>query len=243
MIFRVFAAALAAGMLAAVLITGLQAVITTPMILEAETYENAGGGHDHGSHEHSEATDGQAAAPANEEVEEEEEWGPQDGLERLLYTFLANIVAAIGFSLLLVVGLTFDKSSSSPEHGILWGIAGFAVFTLAPNLGLAPELPGMPAGDLQARQIWWIVTVLFTGTGLASTVFGNSPALKILGLGLLVLPHVWGAPHSVGESDVPAELAARFTASTIVLSAVFWVMIGYFSALIFTRLGKKSANA
>ncbi len=239
MIFRVFAAALAAGMIAAVLITGLQAIITIPMILEAETYETAGGGHDHGSHDHGESTDEHADASTNGEVEEEEEWGPKDGMERLLYTLLANCVAAIGYALLLVVGLTFDKSSASAERGIVWGIAGFAIFTLAPSLGLAPELPGMPAGDLAKRQIWWIATVLFSGAGLGAAVFGKSAVIKILGLVLLVLPHVWGAPHGVGESDVPAELAARFAASTVVLNAVFWVMIGYFSGLIFARLGKK----
>jgi cobalt transporter subunit CbtA len=237
MIFRVFFAAFAAGLLSAVLITGMQALITAPMILEAETYETASGDHDHSTHEHIETASNAEAQVASDDVAQEE-WGPEDGLERQAYSFLANFVVGIGFSLLLIVGLTFEKGHVGTGRGILWGIAGFAVFTMAPNLGLPPELPGMPAGDLTARQTWWVATILLSAAGLGATVFGKSSIIKVLGLVLLVLPHVWGAPHGVGDSDVPAELAARFTATTIILSAVFWVMIGYFSSLIFARLGE-----
>jgi adenosylcobinamide kinase/adenosylcobinamide-phosphate guanylyltransferase len=50
---------------------------------------------------------------------------------------------------------------------MFWGLAGFAVFTLAPGLGLPPELPAMPAADLLARQVWWIGTAAATAIGLA----------------------------------------------------------------------------
>ncbi len=226
MIFRVFAAALAAGVLAAILITGLQHFITAPMIFEAETYETADVNHDN------------AAPPA-----EEQAWTPAPGMERLLYTLLANLVAAIGFSLLVIVGMTFDPPLASAGRGVLWGMAGFAVFTLAPNLGLAPELPGMLAAALKERQIWWLAAVVFSAGGLGSMIFGKSLIVKALGPVLLVLPHLWGAPHIAAESRVPAELAARFSASTIVLSAVFWVVIGYFSGLIFSRLGERRQDA
>ncbi len=238
MIFRVFFAALAAGLLSAVLITQIQALMTTPMIIEAETYETSSGGHDHSTHNHNEAQNVKEDQVASDGAEQEE-WGPQDGLERQAYSFLANLVVGIGFSLLLIAGLTFEKAPVGAGRGVLWGIAGFAVFTLAPNLGLPPELPGMPVADLTARQIWWLATILLSATGLGITIFGKSPIIKILGLVLLALPHIWGAPHASGDSDVPAELAAQFAASTIVLSALFWVMIGYFSSLIFNWLGEK----
>ena len=35
-------------------------------------------------------------------------------------------------------------ASLSWRQGLFWGFAGFAVFTLAPGLGLPPELPAMP---------------------------------------------------------------------------------------------------
>lgn len=234
MVFRVFAAALAAGLLAAVLITGLQAVTTTPMILEAETFEASA--RDSGANAVEQDTEDAV------EQDSEEAWMPQAGLERLLFTLLANIGAGVGFSLLLIVGLTFDPGPANAGRGVSWGVAGFAVFTLSPALGLPPELPGMLAADLQARQLWWLATVVFAAAGLGLAVFGKSTVIKAAGLVLLVLPHLWGAPHGVGVSRVPAELAARYSAATIALSAVFWVMIGYFSGLVFARLGAKKQD-
>jgi cobalt transporter subunit CbtA len=242
MIFRIFFAALAAGLLSAILITQIQAFVTTPMIIQAETYETSSGSHDHSTHDHNEAQNDKKEQVASDDAEQEE-WGPQDGLERQAYSFLANLVVGIGFSLLLIVGLTFEKSKFGTSRGILWGLAGFAVFTMAPNLGLPPELPTMPAADLTARQIWWVATILLSAAGLSITVFGKPPIIKILGIVLLALPHIWGAPHASGVSDVPPELAAHFAASTMVLSGLFWVMIGYFSSLIFNWSGEKQQIA
>jgi len=234
MTFRIFSAALAAGLLSAVLITQIQALVTTPMIIKAETFETSSDGHDHATHDHS----NKKQQEGNDDSEAEE-WGPQDGLERHAYSFLANLVVGIGFSLLLIVGLTFEKSPFGVGRGILWGLAGFAVFTLAPNLGLPPELPTMPAADLTARQIWWSATIILSASGLGLVVYGKNLLFKLLGLVLLAIPHVWGAPHANGVSDVPPELAAQFAASTIVLSALFWVMIGFFSSFAFNWLGEK----
>ena len=241
MIFRITFAALAAGLLSAVLITQIQAFVTTPMIIQAETYETSSGGHDHSTHNHNEEQNDKEEQAASDDVEQEE-WGPQDGLQRQAYSFLANLVVGIGFSLLLIVGLTFEKGPFGASRGVLWGLAGFAVFTMAPNLGLPPELPTMPAADLTARQIWWLATILLSAAGLGVTVFGKPP-IKVLGLVLLALPHIWGAPHASGASDVPPELAAQFAASTIVLSALFWVMIGYFSSLVYNWVGEKQQKA
>ncbi len=234
MTFRIFSAAIAAGFLAAILITQIQALVTTPMIIKAETFETSSEGHDHATHDHNNGEEQVAS-----DDPESEEWGPQDGLERHAYSFLANLVVGIGFSLLLIVGLTFEKKPHGTGRGILWGLAGFTVFTLAPNLGLPPELPTMPAADLTARQIWWSATVVLSATGLGLVIYGKLPLFKVLGFVLLTLPHVWGAPHSSGESDIPPELAAHFATSTIVLSALFWVMLGYFSSFAFNWLGEK----
>lgn len=223
MVFRIFAAALAAGLLSAILISGLQSITTAPMILEAETYEVVSHDQGAGEHEHHDAA-----------------WMPADGIERTLYSLLANFGAGVGFSLLLIVGLTFDLPGLSGGRGVLWGMGGFAVFTLAPALGLPPGVPGLAVPDEQAAQIWWLGTVLLSGSGLACLVFGKSAVVKLLGPVLLVLPHVWGAPPVFGESLVPATMAARFAATSIVLSAVLWLAIGYFCGAIFARLNEKS---
>src|SRR5258706_524177 len=53
------------------------------------------------------------------------------------------------------------------HEGLVWGLAGFTVFTLAPGLGLPPQLPGVPAAPLLSRQIWWVLAALAAAGGLS----------------------------------------------------------------------------
>ena len=63
------------------------------------------------------------------------------------------MVTGIGFALVLVAVSEALGGIAGWRQGLVWGFAGFAVFTLAPGLGLPPELPAMPAADLVARQV------------------------------------------------------------------------------------------
>lgn len=235
-IFRnvVFLAAVA-GLLASLVMTALQAYATVPLILKAEIYENAGGeaaGHDHG------APAADAAAPAAEATapmaseaapaaEAEEGWAPADGFERFAFNFLANVVSGIGFALVLVAVSEFAGGISSWRSGVLWGFAGFAVFTLAPGLGLPPELPAMPAADLEARQIWWIATVIATAAGLWLIAFRGTVLFSVIGVALIVAPHIIGAPQPVShDSPIPADLHHQFVVATTVTNLIFWALLG-----------------
>jgi predicted cobalt transporter CbtA len=110
-------AALAAGLPAAVLITQIQALINTPIVIEAETYETSSDGHDHSTHNHNEAQNVKAEQVASDDAEQKE-WGPQDGLERPAYSFLANIVVGVG---LFIIGLTFKKAPVGTGRGVFVG--------------------------------------------------------------------------------------------------------------------------
>ena len=223
-IFRniVLIAALA-GLVAGLAMTAMQYAGTVPLILKAETLEGAAPAHDHASNAIAPAA---AAAPHSHE-HDEEGWAPKDGLERSAYTALATIVTAIGFALLLVAASELKGGMTGWRQGVFWGLAGFIVFTLAPGLGLPPELPAMPAADLGQRQIWWGATALATGIGLALLVFKQSLPLAILAVALLVAPHLVGAPQpSSFESPVPHSLAHAFIVMSTVISFVFWVVLG-----------------
>ena len=90
----------------------------------------------------------------------------------------------------------------------MWGLAGFVVFTAAPGLGLPPELPGMPVADLTARQTWWIATAAATAGGLCLLAFRSAAWAAVLGLALIALPHLIGAPLAPeSHSEVPAALS------------------------------------
>ena len=211
MIARVLLAALIAGLLAGAVVSAVQLWRVTPLILAAETFETSEGGEE----------------AATEEAAEEEAWMPADGIERAVYTVGANLIVGVGFALVLAAAVMFSGRDITPTNGVVWGLLGFIVFTLAPTAGLAPELPGMPAGDLGQRQVWWWGTVVATGGGIALLTLQGNMILKGLGVVLIALPHLIGAPHpSSPESAVPAVLAAEFAARSVASMAVFWIVLG-----------------
>lgn len=232
MIRNLFTAALVAALCAGLLTAALQHFRVTPLILHAETFEGEGG------HSHGEAAAPHEHAPGAEEHSHDalataEEWAPQDGVERTFYTALATLLAAAGFALVIGAVSMIASIPITFANGVLWGLAGFLAFSLAPAYGLAPELPGMPAADLGARQIWWLATALATGGAfilLARTRAAWAFAIAAL---LIVAPHVIGAPVAPDEpSGVPAHLATEFAAVTLGTSAVFWLVLG----LVFGRI-------
>jgi len=101
-------------------------------------------------------------------------------------------------------------------------LAGFATFTIAPGLGLPPQLPGSETAPLLERQLWWLGTVAATGSALALIAFTTQAYWAILAAGLIVLPHILGAPRPDEHlAAVPAALAHHFIiAATIVNGAV-----------------------
>lgn len=212
-----------AGLFSGVVMTALQSFATVPLILQAETYEGAPVGHDHG-------TAADAAAPAVEHtghVHDADAWAPADGLERFAYTALANIVTGIGFALILVAVSDFAGGIASWRTGVFWGLAGFATFTLAPGLGLPPELPGMPAAELGARQVWWIATAAATAGGLALLAFRGTVLFSLVGVALIIAPHIIGAPQPVShETAVPADLHHSFVVAVTITNLIFWVVLG-----------------
>jgi cobalt transporter subunit CbtA len=217
------------GLLAALLLTLVQSFWVAPLILQAETYEKAPAAemHEH-AHEH-----GDAAMAGH--VHDEEAWEPQDGWQRVLSTTGGNLVVAVGFALMLAALYTL-RAPSNTSQGALWGLAGFAVFVLAPTLGLPPELPGTAAADLTQRQIWWISTAASTAVGLALIVFAQNWLLKVLGAAILVVPHIVGAPQPLVHSALaPEALEAQFKIASLLTNAVFWVAMGLISAWLFRR--------
>lgn len=220
MIKRIAQTAGFAGLLAALLLTLLQS-----LILEAETYESAG---PVAAHSHAEGT-------AHEHHHDHDAWAPQDGVQRTLFTGLSNLVVAVGFALMLA-GLYSLHAPGHSWQGLLWGLAGFATFNLAPAAGLPPELPGTAAADLLLRQYWWIGTAAATAVGLALLAFARPWWLRLLGLPLLAIPHLIGAPQpQVHDSLAPAALSNQFIYASLLSNALFWTALGLASAWLFSR--------
>ena len=248
MFARLLAATLASGVLAGVLVSFVQEVTTTPLILQAETYEARaeavpapapamlwrrahGDGairFVHGDETHGGTGSGRGDANT---------WSPEDGIERTLFTVLTNIVTGVAFAALLVAAFGLRGAPVSARTGVVWGLAGFAVFAAAPSLGLPPEVPGAMAAEIGVRQAWWALAAASTAAGLWILVFQSRTAFHIAGVGLLALPHLIGAPHAehVG-GPVPPELASQFVSASLATSLVFWAMLGWLAGRFYGQL-------
>jgi cobalt transporter subunit CbtA len=212
MVLRVLLAALLAGIVAGLIAGFIQHVRMTPLILQAEMVEIAGGGHQHAdSHEH-------AAV---------ESWAPKDGTERTFFTLLTTALAGAGFAAVLAGLSVLLGVPITAANGFVWGMCGFLAFSLAPATGLPPELPGMPAAELNARIILWLALVQ------------RGPWAIAVGLVLAVLPHVVGAPQAPDhESALSASLSTRFVASSLAINGFMWAMIGIFLGFALDRFQK-----
>ncbi len=229
------------GLIAGLAVSAMQAIGTTPLILQAETFENAGGeaAHVHGhdaavapaDHHHD-------AATPSDHHHDAEAWAPADGFERNAYTIAANVLTAIGYALVLTALISLRGPANGWREGLFWGLAGFAAVMLAPMIGLPPELPGSPAAELGARQMWWVGTVAATASGLALLVFKRAePWAAILAVALIAAPHIIGAPlPPEGEHALaPLPLERRFVVLATVTSFVFWLILGALSGLFLKR--------
>ncbi|WP_404400172.1 CbtA family protein [Pelagibacterium halotolerans] len=214
---NLFFAAILAALCAGLLTSVLQQVRLTPLILAAETYE-IDEGHTH-THQESEAI-----APHSHD---EDEWMPADGLERTAYTVLANLLLAVGFAFVIAAASLIFNLPITPATGLLWGLGGFAAFSLAPAFGLPPGLPGMPIAETGARQFWWVFTAGATGAGFVLVAKLRTWWAAIIAIALIALPHLVGAPQPpLEETGVPAGLAAAFVSAVLFNAAVFWTVLG-----------------
>jgi cobalt transporter subunit CbtA len=207
------------GVIAGIGMTAAQQLTTVPLILKAEIYEQAEEAKAPPAHTH----ESEAAA----EHEHGGGWAPQDGFERTAFTLAANVLTGIGFALLLIAVSELAGGILNWRQGVFWGLAAFAVFTLAPGLGLPPELPAMPAAELGARQAWWVATALSTAGGIALLVYGRSLLAALAGVALLVAPHVFGAPQALShDSPIPENLHHNFVVAVVMTTLVFFVLLG-----------------
>ena len=228
----VFAAALA-GLIAGLFVTIVHMVGTVPIILKAETYEKAA---------ESGATPATGADAATADHRQDaESWEPANGFERTAFTGLFNVLTGIAFGLLLTSAYALRGRAMDWRQGLFWGLAGFATFTLAPGLGLRPEIPGTESAPLLDRQLWWVATAIATAGGLALIFFTRNIALTVLGVGTIALPHIYGAPQPAEyKSLAPEGLAHSFVVAAVVTSFLFWLMLGSLTGVFYRWLAGSS---
>jgi cobalt transporter subunit CbtA len=212
MLKRIVSAAALAGLMSGLLLTAIQQIDIVPLIRAAEAREAAN----------------VASQPAHYHGQENQAWTPHDGWESALATVVSNVILAIAFALLLSSAMSLRRSSGW-RVGLVWGIAGYIVFFVAPALGLPPELPGKDAAPLRDRQLWWVGTASCSAAGLWLAAFAGRPLVRVVGLVLLCAPHAVGAPQPQIDDGVNVgDLAKEFIRATYLANAAFWLSLGAF---------------
>ena len=242
MIRSIFYPGLLAGILAGLFMFGAQQVKLVPMVVEAESYEGqAAGGHDHGVTQTA-AAQGRSHEDGAGHSHGDDEWSPADGLERTAFSLFSNLIAAIGFGLVLSAAFVLSRRRVSWREGIIWGLVGFTAVHLAPAFGLPPELPGIAAEeDLIARQTWAMATTVLTAGGLALLFLGKPMLWKIAGALFVAAPHFVQVERVHMEHAVPVELVSQFIVATLVVTALFWMLLGALTGYFASRAGQARA--
>lgn len=254
---RLVFTAVLAGLFTGGLMTLAHHFGTSSIIARAEVFERTADQTEHTpvvahTHDHAVASTSSAmdhhstaprAVPETDHGPPAPGWEPRDGLERTFYTALADMVTAIAFSLLLVAAFELRGGDVDWRTGLFWGLAGFATFTVAPGLGLPPEVPGTAAAPLHARQIWWAVTAAATAGGLGLLFLQCRPMWVLAGVVLLVAPHLYGAPQPAEYTHAaPEALAHEFVVIATVTSLLFWIVLGTLSGFVFRLVRKPSLD-
>lgn len=240
---RLFLCALLVGLCAGLAYSAVQRLQVVPIIAAAEVFESALPAEPAAAEPHH-----PPGTAAHVHEHGEAAWEPAEGFERIFWTVLSNVLGAVGFALLLIPAFAWwDRQrggqAASLRSGLLWGAAGWLCFFVWPALGLQPELPGEAAADIHARQAWWLLAVVCAIGGL--TLLGAFKGYRRwLGVPLLALPFVIGAPHAqdpaFGQFAAEAaaqltQLKAQFIVATALASAVQWLAIGAFAGLVIPR--------
>jgi cobalt transporter subunit CbtA len=238
MTFRVLLAAIAAGLLAGLLMTPVHLRQVVPLIMEAEKFETSHShkaaavhAHDDGDQHAHEAGQAPVAAQAAADT----------GLSRNWNTLLANLVTGAGFGLLLAGVSLLSGLSLTFSSGLAWGAAGWLAIQFLPAIGLPPELPGFPFIDVQARQYWWLATAAASVLGMLALVTRKGLAATVIGLAVILAPHIYGAPQPADiSSKVPAFLAAEFVTASLSTTLFFWLVLGLALGFLLDRSGRSA---
>lgn len=226
---RFLISALFAGACAGLIAGLLQYVFVQPVLLHAELYEGG-----ELAHFGADPVSAHPELPGFDPV--------RDGL-----SFVFTMLIYTGYALLMVAAMGLAEERGAPinaRSGILWGVAGFVAFHLAPGFTLAPEVPGVAAADVGARQVWWFATVAAAAVAMWLLAFGQNWMMWGVAVILLLAPHFIGAPEpDVFAGPVPTEIGALFAARALGVGLAAWVLLGMFAGYFWQREGAHEAAA
>jgi cobalt transporter subunit CbtA len=171
------------------------------------------------------------------------ELGGEPTMRNELTRFAPPLLAGAGFAILMVGVSMLTNIPITKQNGLIWGICGFVAVSLAPSIGLPPQLPGMPAIDLHTRQIWWVSTILFTSAAIYLWIKAKDHWWRIVAIFFAFAPQLFAPVIAAKtEGNLPASLAAEFASSSLATNFIMWLAIGFFVSLALDKYQKDLAQ-
>ncbi|VAX17337.1 hypothetical protein MNBD_NITROSPINAE04-1339 [hydrothermal vent metagenome] len=233
-----------AGLGAGFLLGLMQVGFITPIIVEAEVYENQ--------------------IPATHEERSANNHDPRHhltekgGIRRSLFTILgASLLgSAIGIVAAVLMGVIAAQNLKiSLRQGLLLGLAGYLAFNIIPGLGVAPAPPGVQGAPFDARQSWWLISSMMAVAGfitwaVAPHIFVDHFNVRlryakifsiIMALSFIATPFIIGAPvvELNFSSEALRQINSQFLIVTFVVNAVFWMILGSLLSLTTAYIGRR----
>lgn len=213
MFSKLLTSALIAGAVAGLIAALLQLYFLQPVLLHAELFEE-------GTLLHF------GPAPMSEMVVDLPGFDPQRDLLSVAFSMLIYA----GFGLMMVAGFSFAEGRGAvinARTGLIWGVCGFIAMHMAPGFSFPPEVPGVAAADITARQIWWVLTVATAAIAMALIAWGTGPVAWLAAIVLLLAPQVIGAPQpEIMTGPAPTELGSLYTARALAVNLMGWCFLG-----------------
>lgn len=229
MLSRLLISGLFAGAAAGLIAALLQLYFVQPVLLHAELYES-----------------GKLVHFGAEAVSAHQDLGGIDPMRDGL-SVVFTMLTYTGYAFVLLAGMALAEmrgANINARNGLIWGLAGFVAFHFAPGFTLAPEVPGVAAADVYARQVWWWSTVATAGAGLWLIAFGRNWLAWGAAAILLLAPHVVGAPEpDAFTGPVPTEIGALFASRAFGVGMAAWLLLGCFAGYFWQREGAREGAA
>lgn len=230
------------GLLAGVLWGLLFLFFTSPLIWEAEAYEETGNHHHIQETLHSRAH-GEGRFDLIGNIK-------QQIVPTVLGCTLLGGAFGIIISLFLGLGFSFgfftrNFFESPIRSATLTGLISFLIFHGIPSVSNPPELPGVIGSEesFTSRQYWWIQSIVCSIMGvLIYLIISSKESGRIvkvfgllLGIFIALLPFLSGTGAEAVNSVVPPELRSRFVYYSLTINFIFWLCL---TIQFFLRLAK-----
>ncbi len=245
MIQHLLKAGFIAGLAVGLAIAVLQHFTTSQLILQGEVYEKAAEHHQHAGlnrsglpillvHDHS------ADAAATEPDEDDEGWQPA---RRLAADHRDKRRDRCDLDRLCADPARGDAGGGRADHAAHRLTVGACRLSrrqaLRRRLACRRHCPAVPQRRSSRVSYGGSRPRCARRGGLFLLARLEQTSAKAFGLVLILLPHLVGAPKIAKfTSTAPAELAAQFAATSLVLSAVLWALLGLATGYAWQRVAQ-----